>query len=199
MVRGLYLGGGTAVALHLGHRFSEDLDFFSPTDDPIDEIHDYLARRGAMILKKTGGSVTATLNGVRVSFFVYRYPLLEDLHLFRGCSVAGLLDLALMKITAIADRGKRKDFVDLYSICRAGYTLQQLLIEGMGRKFSGVNFSLTHHVKALTYFADADADPEPLRWLRPVDWEEVKAYFRAEVKGLDLARQAEAGRPAGEG
>lgn len=184
VLEGLYLGGGTAVALHLGHRISEDLDFFTAADDRIEEIHAYLSRRQAMILKKTSGSVTATLGGVRVSFFKYGYPLLEDLHVFRGCRIAGLLDLALMKITAIADRGKRKDFIDLYGICNHGYALRELLLDGMGRKFAGVNFSLTHYAKALTYFADAEGDPEPLRMLQPLDWEQVKAFFRAEIKAL---------------
>lgn len=45
---------------------------------------------------------------------------------------------------------------------------------------------MTHYLKSLTYFADADADEEPLHWLRPVAWEEVKEFFKAEIKKLDL-------------
>lgn len=184
VVRGFYLGGGTAVALHLGHRVSEDLDFFTPEADRIEGAHAFLTGRGALILKKTAGSATGAWEGVRVSFLTYPYPLLEEVRLFRGCPVAGLRDLALMKITAIADRGKRRDFLDLYAICARGYSLRQLLLEDMGRKFAGVSFSLAHYVKSLVYFADADRDEEPLRLLHPVDWEAVKAFFRAEVRAL---------------
>lgn len=184
VVRGFYLGGGSAVALHLGHRVSEDLDFFTPEAERMEAVHAYLAGRGAVILRKTAGSVTANWEGVRVSFLAYPYPLLDEALPFHGCPVAGLRDLALMKITAIADRGKRKDFLDLYAICLHDYSLRQLLLEDMGRKFAGVNFSLAHYVKSLVYFADADRDEEPLRLLRPVDWEAVKAFFRAEVRAL---------------
>lgn len=117
VVRGFYLGGGTAVALHVGHRLSEDLDFFTAEE---------------------------------------------------GCPVAGLRDLALMKISAIADRGKRKDFLDLHAICTHGYALRELLLEDMGRKFAGVNLSQAHHVKSLVYFADADRDEEPCTWHKSV-------------------------------
>jgi len=70
------------------------------------------------IRQQKRGTLNATLAGTLVSFFIYPYSLLESLHTLQGVQVAGLLDLALMKLAAISQRGAKRDFVDLYQICR---------------------------------------------------------------------------------
>jgi hypothetical protein len=106
-VRPFYLAGGTAVALRLGHRVSRDLDLFSETDS-LDT-----PRREAIIaaLRATGCAVTIQRSAFttlvlladahHLSFFSYAYDLVDDLNDLNGIRVAGLLDVALMKIDAL--------------------------------------------------------------------------------------------------
>lgn len=202
ILEGFYLAGGTAVVLRLGHRKSEGLDFYCAAEGRMKAASRYLISNRAAILKQTGGSVTAGLEQVRVSFSVYPYPLLDATTPFRGCPVAGLKDLALMKIDDIARRGRKEDFVDLYALCQQGLSLQRLLFDDMERKFARVPFRLTHYLNALTRFDNAFHDvpdrtallavvEEPnavethgMEWLTPVDWYEVERFFRTQVTWL---------------
>lgn len=115
--RGFYLGGGAALALHLGHRRSVDLDYFlaSEMGDPLLLASEL--RRGTPAFEITD-TAPGTLHGhwsqVPVSFLEFRYPLLvPPLEWAEGaCRVASLDDLAAMKLSAIIQRGHRKDFLD---------------------------------------------------------------------------------------
>ena len=87
-----------------------------------------------------------------------------------------------MKIEAIASRGSKKDFFDLYFIAREIADLQHCL-EFYRRKFTGVNFNLYHVLKSLTYFADAEKEKDPML-LRRVSWSRIKDYFIEAVPPL---------------
>lgn len=179
---GFYLAGGTAAALHLGHRISHDLDWFNP--DPINpsELAIALEQKGHFrIHAQTRGSLHGSLDGVRVSFLHYPYPLLDEQVLFAGVSVASLRDIALMKLSAIAGRGTRRDFMDLYVICLSGLPLVDLMSQ-LSAKF-GPGTNRYHILKSLTYFADADTDPDPIL-LRPIDWPAVKTFFIQQAPAL---------------
>ncbi len=202
ILRGFHLAGGTAVALRLGHRPSEGLDFVCAAEDRVEAASRFLASCRAAILEQSRGCVTADLEQVRVSFSAYPHPLLDAATPFRGCPVAGIRDLALMKIEDIARRGRRDDFVDLYALCQRGLSLERLLFDDMERRCAGVSVPLTHYLNALTRFDDAfDEIPdrtailavveEPravenqgMEWLTPVDWYEVERFFRTQVGGL---------------
>lgn len=187
LVDGFYLGGGTAVALHLGHRVSEDLDWFTAEPfSPEEKVAALDAAGGFAIHAQTRGSLHGAFTGVRVSFLHYPYPMLAPLASWRGARVAGLLDLGLMKLSAIGGRGARRDFVDLYAICRR-HPLAEL-VAALPRKY-GIGINLYHTLKSLTYFADAEEEPMP-RLLRPLSWEEVKACFQSEAVRLfqEMAR-----------
>jgi hypothetical protein len=121
---GFYLGGGTAIALHLGHRRSVDFDWFrQPLLEDPPELARELQEEG--IPFATGwtrrSTLYGTVRGVRVSFFQFRYRLLKPLVPWpeAGCQLAALEDLACMKLSAISQRGSRKDFVDLFALGEA--------------------------------------------------------------------------------
>jgi hypothetical protein len=46
-----------------------------------------------------------------------------------------------------------------------------------------VNHSLTHLLKSLTWFEDAEKDPMP-DLLAPLPWEEVRRFFQSEASRL---------------
>ena len=185
-----YLAGGSAIALHLGHRISVDLDFFTAQEayevEPL--LRDLREAGHVTIRQQKRGTLNATLDDTLLSFFAYPYPLLGSFHDLWGIRVAGVLDLALMKLAAIGQRGRKRDFVDLYQICQSGYTLDELL-RRMPEKFPNITYPSYHLLRALAYFEDAESDPMP-NMLTPLDWAEVKRFFEGEARRLigDLLR-----------
>ena len=115
--RSFYLAGGTALALHLGHRRSRDFDFFRGKDFLPQDLLSSLRETGTIrVLQEASGTLTVMLREVPTSFFRYDYPLLRPLHESPwGLSLADPEDIAVMKLAALAGRGSRKDFVDLTS------------------------------------------------------------------------------------
>lgn len=177
-----YLAGGTGLALRLGHRRSHDLDFFSR--DPIEP--EMLIRRmnslaGFRLAAQAPDTLHATVHDVKVSFLAYPYPVLFPLAAFQGVNVADPREIACMKLSAIASRGTKRDFVDLYVVAKQ-YGIGQVL-EWFRRKYAETNLSLTHLLKSLTWFEDAEKDPTP-DLLVPLSWEEVKRFFRSEAPRL---------------
>lgn len=172
---GFYLAGGTGLALQRGHRLSVDLDLFSESDFASSIVRDRLrGLDGLRNLELAPGTLHLELRGVKVSFLHYPYPLLFPLMDFDGLAVADPRDIACMKLDALANRGTRRDFVDLHLLARA-YGLQQIF-EWFATKYASVSFNRTHLFKALTYFADAEQDPMP-DMLVPMGWAEVRQYF----------------------
>jgi hypothetical protein len=87
-----------------------------------------------------------------------------------------------MKLAAIAGRGSRKDFVDLYFICRECFPLREAFTF-LAAKFPAQQYDLYHLLRSLTYFADAEAEPMP-RLRQPVTWDQIKRFFIAEAARL---------------
>lgn len=183
VVSPFYLAGGTAAVLHAGHRISVDLDFFSPEPFDSAQLADRLSGLGRFRLERLGeGTLLGELQDARISFFRYRYPLIAEPVQVLGIAVAGLGDIAAMKLNAISQRGTRRDFIDLYVIVQAGLSLSEVL--GHYRhKYAGLDLNLLHLAKSLTYFVDAEADPMP-EMLVDLSWEEVKAFLQREATAL---------------
>lgn len=179
-----YLAGGTALALQEGHRISIDLDFMSATfSDPeslIQTLRD--SDLDFEVTMTSSRTVYITTGGVQVSFFGYDYPQLEEV-LQSGQGLLPLAhtdDIAAMKLAAIASRGSRKDFVDLWLLVSRRRSLQTYL------DLFQVKYRMRdigHVIRSLSYFDDADEEPE-LRMLIELDWKRVKSDFLTSVSGL---------------
>lgn len=181
VVDGFYLAGGTAASLYFGHRVSHDLDWFTEGGVRSDALEVSLAGLGQFELSlKDEQTVIGLLNQVKVSFFQYRYPLLLPSEDYRGCRVAHPIDIALMKMTAIAGRGSKKDFFDLFVLCQKTVGLKELLTLYV-KKYTHVG--RYHAVRSLTYFEDAEKEADPVL-LVPLDWGAVKEYFIEQVPTL---------------
>ncbi len=170
-----YLAGGTALTLQLGHRVSIDLVVFSPSLTDADELASQLGNdlRELEITSIAHRTVEATLAGVPISLFGYFYPLVAPLLAPEPdlLPLASIDDIAAMKLAAIASRGSRKAFVDLWLILRQGRSAEQCL-GFFAEKFA--TRDLGHIVRSLAYFDDAESEP-PLRLLVDVAWQQVKA------------------------
>ena len=159
--RDFVLYGGTALALRLGHRRSEDFDFFSNNPFAPELLRSTIPYlQGAEVSQFEANTLTAivTRDGpVKVSLFGgLRLNRVQDPDVVRGngIQVASLLDVAATKLATIQQRAQARDYEDLAAIIRAGVTLSETLAAAQatyGREFNGA-LSL----KALTYFADGD-------------------------------------------
>ncbi len=187
----LYLAGSAALALHVGHRPVRDLDLMSGTNrlaspDRRDLLAGLLALEPSTEVETArDGYLFARLEGVGVRFFYYPYPLAEPFEDFAGLAVASAVDLGLMKLAAIVSRGTRRDFADLYLLCR-GLPLAGLLARAED-KFGHVRDFPLQALKGLADLSAAEEEPMP-RLAVPLAWEEVEAWARREVRELGRRR-----------
>jgi len=182
LLEGFYLAGGTGLALQLGHRRSLDLDFFRQGSFNDAQLLQQLQRFPEFSLTgRDHQTLHVRISGVKISFLGYDYPVLFPCRPFLEVPVADLKDIGSMKISAIAGRGTRRDFVDLYMVARQEGL--KALLDLFQRKFAEANYNRVHVLKSLTYFDDADAEPMP-NMLVPLAWQEVKDFFREQTPGL---------------
>ena len=118
-----------------------------------------------------------------VSFFSYPYPLLEKTTEVSGVAIAALADIACMKLDALASRGAKRDFIDLYVVLNQGGMTLPALLELFSKKYQTLNYNLMHIQKSLVYFADAENEPMPTI-KTPIAWERVKEFFIAEIQRI---------------
>lgn len=176
--RHFYLAGGTALTIYLGHRQSLDLDWFTeePFANPL-QFARFLQEAGVSFSTEqiAEGSLHGWVEGVRVSFLEFQYPLLSPLVWWEdlGVPLASLEDIACMKLAAIAQRGSKKDFYDVFFLCRTTFSLEEML-GFYQRKFSIQDIGSV--LFGLVYFDDAEKEPDPLL-LQNVNWEQVKRSF----------------------
>ncbi len=181
---GFYLAGGTGLALRLGHRKSVDFDWFR------NESFDPVALRSEMgktievtELASAPGTLHASIDQVRVTFLAYDYPLLEKPESFPELAtvIASLDDLAAMKLAALLQRGERKDLYDIDILLLEHRSLKDLL-HVFERKFG---FEGTASLlRALTYFDEAEATPDPMLLDHRLSWEHTRERLKKAVRGF---------------
>lgn len=181
-----YLAGGTGLALQLGHRVSYDLDFFIQQEFDQEILVQRIAKLlpGFKLERKEWRTVLGYIDGVRFSLFFYKYPLIFKTHLFSNINIADTKDIAAMKIAAIADRGTKRDFIDLYFILYKEriLTLEQAL-ELYDKKFKALKQNKIHILKSLVYFEDAKKDVLP-KMIKSVSWVSVRKFFIKEQEKI---------------
>jgi len=182
-IKDAYLAGGTALALQIGHRISVDLDFFTRKSFDEKKLSDALAAHAGFVKAGTAKwTVWGTIGRTKFSTFYYDYPLLAPMVEFEGLNLASLSDIAAMKIHAIEDRGTRRDFIDVYFLSQ---TLSLYEMIALYQKKYGIEEDrLYATLRSLDYFEDAEKETIMPKMLVPVDWEQVKNYFRTEAKNL---------------
>jgi len=183
IIQKAYLAGGTALALQLGHRISYDLDFFTQEEFDEEMLLPEIKKISDFQLEKIAWrAILGKFKGVRFGIFYYKYPLLYMAKKFGMINVTDVRDIAAMKIAAIASRGTKRDFVDLYFICKETASLPEA-IQLYDKKYKNLATTEMHIMKSLVYFEDAESDETP-KMLKEAEWPEMKRYFEKEVKKL---------------
>lgn len=183
---GFYLAGGTALALQIGHRISIDFDFYTSKDfdpkglykrfkkifDKIDSVH---IAEGTLLL---------AIYDIGISFFRYEYPMLKPLIKTEYIDLLSIEDIVAMKIIAIVQRGRKRDFIDIYYLLKR-YGLERLL------KFTEKKYDVFNKyigLRALTYFEDAEKDKSRsrLETFEEIKWDEIKKEI---IEAVDKYRK----------
>jgi hypothetical protein len=177
------LHGGTAIALHLGHRHSVDFDLFAfEAVEPQALLDRVVYLDGAAVLEIAPNTLTVGVDRgglVKVSYF--GVPRLGRVRPPLQCSdnklkVASLFDLGGMKVSVVQVRAESKDYLDIDAILRfGGCDLAQLL--AAGRVIYGSAFSPQGALKALTYYGDGDLESVS---------EDIRARLIDAVRSVDL-------------
>ena len=170
------------MALQIGHRKSIDLDLF--TQEEFD---------GAALLKNlendfqeidvltlTKGTLLTRIQQVKVDFLRFNYPVIRPVQIENGLRLLSSEDIAPMKFDAIAGRGKKKDFYDLYFLLENMTLAEMLNLHREKFKLS----TIFHIVKSLTYFEDAEDDDDPILMDKKITWEQVKKRIVKSVGSL---------------
>jgi len=181
-----YLAGGTALALQVGHRTSVDLDWFSPKLGEPEALFRKLrsSEIDFEIQSISFETVYITIHSVQASFIGYDYPMLQPNVPWSefGIQLAGIDDIACMKLSAIASRGSKKDFIDLYYLIKHFHTLKDCL-RLYNRKYG--KRDMGHVVRSLVYFTDAEDEPD-IELIKPIIWEDLNRDFENWVKALNV-------------
>jgi hypothetical protein len=193
-MHGGVLAGGTGLALHLGHRTSDNLEFFTQrTFRPSDILEELRALAGVVEpVAMDEGAMVVQADGARVSVAQMPAHFGEATSRVNGCDVAGVADIAAMKLLAIASTGTRSDFVDLYAVLQ---TVPFRLVARNALERYGVT-TLDPLVvgKGLVWFKQADVQSDPVYVGATVTWNDIREFFRSSLRqfvfDLDAERHA---------
>ncbi|MCZ2223466.1 MAG: nucleotidyl transferase AbiEii/AbiGii toxin family protein [Chitinophagales bacterium] len=172
--RGYILVGGTAIAIHIGHRRSIDFDLFKETRIDKLKIKRTLAEKGIQyqLLFENADGINLLINNVKWTFYYYPFHIKEFAVSNKYFKIPDLLTLAAMKAYALGRRAKWKDYVDLLIILENRYTIEE--ISKRATEIFGDGFSEKMFRVQLVYFKDIDYS-EQIEWLiQPIPDKEVQ-------------------------
>ena len=180
------LVGGTSLALQKGHRISVDLDLFG-----FDRKEDNLSILAAIkkeglkteIRRQTSNMLIMMIENVKVDIVNYPYPWIDKVLVISDLLLAGKKDIAAMKLSAITNRGTKKDFVDLFYLLN-DFTLTEMIGFYNSKYPDASTFML---LKSLTYFDDAEDNEMPTMLDNSFNWEQMKKQI--EKVALELINQ----------
>ena len=175
--KSFYMVGGTAIALHIGHRRSIEFDLF--TYNQINKLR----IKGKLVkipfnkipIFEDFDQLHLLINDVKITFFSFPFVVKHPLKIDSNISIPTLLSLAAMKAFALGRRAKWKDYVDLYFILHDYYSMQDIC-KAAGEIF-GEQFSEKLFRQPLAFHKDIDYS-EPVEFIvTPVPDDEIKNFL----------------------
>lgn len=185
---GFYLAGGTGLALQMGHRISEDLDFFRNTSFDPSLLLTALKDRGSVIedVSITRDTLLCVIEGEKCSFFSYDVPLLFPEIDYVGLKIADWRDIIAEKIKTISQRGSKKDFYDVYCPLTGNHLSIKETVLLFKKRFESTDLNFYHVLRSLTYFEDAEEEPDPVLPEGHVfQWEEIKSFYVRTIRDFE--------------
>lgn len=175
-----YMAGGTALSLECGNRMSYDFDFFTSIKFNSETLANHIASLGNFkVIYQKDSTLHGILDGVNITFLYYPNPMIED-YIYddeiEGLKYASLKDISVMKLVALSSRGAKKDYYDLmYLIKYKNIDIRETFMN-LDYKFNGKNINKMHIVQSLTYFDDAESEPDLILMVE-ISFDDIKSFF----------------------
>jgi len=177
------LVGGSALALHLCHRKSEDLDFFTFEDSfNKEEILKYIQKFDVKeVINQTDEQIDILIDGVKVTFFNAKWEFLRPNEI-KKFNLSTIKQISAMKVNTLFLRATYRDYYDLYFLVKNGIGLSEMfdlsknIVDGLTFKL----FSI-----ALVYIDDIEDDN--INYLDPIEKiskEKIRDFFQARLKHI---------------
>ena len=184
--REYYLAGGTAVALHIGHRRSIDFDLFKYSSLNHNKNISRISELGLLyeVTRRASDQMNLTIGDVKVTFLEYPFHVEARSRLENTIMVPELIDLAAMKAYALGRRSKWKDYVDLYFILKNYYSFDQ--ISKRASEIFDQLFSEKLFRAQLSYFDDIDYSEEVEYIVPEVHKDEIRTWLTETSLAVDL-------------
>ena len=192
-MHGGVLAGGTGLALHLGHRISGDLEFYTQQVFRPSGILEELRGLAGVVESVTMGddAMIVQADGARLLLMQTSARFGEPTTRLNGCDVAGVVDIAAMKLLAVSQGGMRSDFVDLYTVLQT-VPFRKIARNALERYEMTVLEPLVIG-KGLVWFERADVEDDPVYVGTPVTWDHIRDFFQSSLRqfvfDLDAERQ----------
>jgi predicted nucleotidyltransferase component of viral defense system len=183
-LKDFFLVGGTSLALQLGHRISIDIDLFTQNDFDTKKLFSKLNKQFEIsdLIEDTNTLNFNILfpeksdNIIKIDLIKYSYPLINPIFEIDKIRLLSVEDIIPMKLSAVAGRGSKKDFYDIFHLLKS-YSLDKMFVL-FKKKFPNTNEF--HILKSLTYFEDAEIEPNP-QMTEKTDWNIVKTKITKET------------------
>jgi predicted nucleotidyltransferase component of viral defense system len=177
LLNDFYLVGGTALSLQIGHRISVDIDLFTNQSFDSNMLSAELKQKYNFKENLNRGYfLQGQIDGVKVDILKYPYKPLNPIIEVEKVRMVVAADISSMKMAAITNRGRKRDFIDLFFLLKQ-FSLKQI-IDWYQQKYDAEIFML---LQSLVYFDDADGDID-LNMIVPLNWEMVKKEISTQVK-----------------
>ena len=179
-----YLVGGTAIALHIGHRESIDFDLFKEKNIRKKDIYTKLNSIDYKVSFADFNQVNMISSGVKITFFSFPYKIFCNCKFENFLKMPDLLTLAAMKAFAIGRRAKWKDYVDLYFILKFHYTFKE--IANKAKEIFKEEFIEKQFIAQLGYFEGINYDEEVTYLIpNPPSEKEIQEFLiNVSIEGL---------------
>ena len=182
-----YLVGGTALALQIGHRMSDDFDLFSEKDIPTDllaKVVNIFKDSELNIIINHSEQLSLLIDQTKVDFVKYPFPLVLDLIEYEGLKIINIPEIGAMKAYALGRRATYKDYIDLYFILKEKHSSLKEIIKISQEKFKE-NFDPRLFLEQLVYLEDIQE--EPIQFLKgKIGKKELEDFFQEEIKKVQI-------------
>ncbi len=170
------------MALQSGNRKSLDLDFFTENKNFENEelLREFTGTKEWKVTMNRKNTIYGELFKAKISFIAYPFFIpAQEPHWHGTIRVIDKIDVAVMKIIAVSQRGRKRDFFDLYW-CAHNIEPLENIIKRLKLQYPGIAHNYHHILKSLVFFEDAEGDPEPEIYF-DADWKKVKKFFTKEI------------------
>lgn len=191
--KNIYCAGGTALAMQIEHRESDDFDFFVKGRFSFNKLYKQIinefGKNNINLEILNNDTLNIEIENFKVQFLTDYYKVTGELiESDLNIKIASIKQIGLMKLLAIMNRGSRKDFIDIYFICKDNIRLMELL-NHLPERYPGLK-EKGNLLTALIYFEDAEKEPMP-KMIKKVKWQNIKKYITKEV--LEINKKLEDG------